>query len=88
MLSNHPLRVVDPIIALAGILTNCDPHIVQACSFVANPRRSRILTHVIVENLCLVGLRIPDADAGLRRSQVDANNSIVANHTRFLFITN
>ena len=65
LLSNHPLRVVNPIIALAGIFANCDLHVIEACSFVADPRLSRIFTHLIVENLCLVGLRVPDADAGL-----------------------
>ena len=84
-LSNHPFGIVDPVVALLGIFANCDLHVFMGCSCVANGRRSRILTHLIVKNLCLVGLRIPDADAGLRCSQVNANNSIAVTHTRGTF---
>ena len=86
--SNHPFRVIDQVLALLGIFSNCDLHVIQACSSVAYERRSRILTHLIVENLCLVVLRIPDADAGVLCSQVDANNSRNVTHIQIILYNN
>ena len=78
--SNHPFCVIDQVFALLGIFSNRDLHVIQACSSVAYERRSRILTHLIVENLYLVVLRVPEADAGVLCSQVDANNSRNVTH--------